>query len=230
LDLQHLRDDYRLEIEQRRDLTSALSLPVAAFTVIGGVLGIQIVGFSYAVGWLTVVFSVSLLVTGGLFAVSISNLARSFLGYEYQHVPTPRDQKDYLDGLRAHYIANGEPAEAAEQEFRDFLIERYIEAIGKNSLNNKDKAEYLHQSNRFLVWVLLGALASGLPYVVDSKLARSPTHRVEVTNLESLQNAARPPEPAAAAPPADTSAETGPPAERGDPRGPSSEQATPIRR
>lgn len=226
MDLGLLRDHYRLEIERRRELTTALSLPVGVLTVLGGLLGLELKGFSYSICWLTVAFSTPVIITVVLYGLSLYNLIRSYHGYTYLIVPTPKQQKEYLDGLVAHYTGSGETDAPAKAEFEEFLVDRYIDAVETNTANNNDKAEYLHESNRFLILALVGVLLSGIPYLLDSQLAPPTVQRVEVTNLpEGVPNAARSAGPSAAAVGAPASAaEAAAPAQSASPGGSSARE------
>ena len=218
------QERYDYEATRRSELTGAVALPVGVLSVLGGALVAVLKGLRPpldASDWVLAIASGISLLAGLL---SAHYLARSYFGYTYRYVATPKQVRDHHAAVKATYIAAAVDAvsstQYANKKVLEYIQERYAEAAHHNTLNNDRKSYFLHMANGAMIVALIPAVAAGGAYLYSTFHSLPSATRVEIVNASAFQpkeirhgngTAERPTSPAPASPgPGVTVSPTGP--------------------
>jgi hypothetical protein len=178
------KDSYESEIERMHKLDSAVTLPAAIVTVLGGWVVFYAQNFPSS-SWnvFFILFVVFLVAASVLWIGSIYYLIQSYFGYKYELIANPDDVAIFLTGLRNHFGAIDPPQEnideTVDNELRDFLVEQYQAAATTNRAANMQRIRWGYRSNRCLVGMLIALGLSVLPFWVAFE--RKP-QKMEIVN------------------------------------------------
>ena len=166
-DFDFLNNRYDFELQRKEQLTTALTLPVAVLTVLGGAIVAMAQAFSYRDTLLTWLFSPVLGVDGIAFFMCLAYLASAYHRQTYVFLPLLREidrsREEFLEF--AHVMAGGE-AEVLD-EFEKQMRGRIIDAADQNTQTNDTRSGLLNRARLALYAVLLFTAIAGVPYVVD---------------------------------------------------------------
>jgi hypothetical protein len=112
-------------------------------------------------------------------------LIRSIHGYRYDRIPLPAELARHHEQLERFYREQQKPG-LTDPAFDMYLVEKYVAAAERNAVNNLERAEYLFQANRFLVYALCATVSAGIPAGIAVKAARPRPQEIRITNLESV--------------------------------------------
>lgn len=165
--LSKLKERYDFELLRREQLTSALALPVAVLSALGGALIAMTRSFSYQSGALNNIFGFIVTMDVVAFAICLFDLARVYHRQTYSYLPLLGDMEQSRQEFMsfAESLAGGE-AEVLH-EFDNELRRRIIAAADKNTRNNDDRSGLLYWARVALFAVLTLTAAAGVPYVID---------------------------------------------------------------
>jgi hypothetical protein len=166
-DFDFLRSRYDYELQRKEQLTTALTLPVAVLTGLGGAIVAMARSFSYQDALLTWSFGPVLAGDGLAFFVCLVYLARAYHRQTYVFLPLLRQidqsREEFLEF--AHVMAGG-VGEVLE-EFEKQMRKRMIDAADSNTQTNDERSGLLNRARVALYAVLLLTAIAGVPYVVD---------------------------------------------------------------
>lgn len=195
---------YEVEFQRRDHLQSAVGTPLSVLVLAGTGLVLLAQKFRADDRLLRVVFWSSYAVAVAAFVVTVYMLIRSFHGYVYERIPFPSQIRDYHEGLKAHHAARGTPG-LAEEEFDLYLTGQLIEAGDRNAVNNGNRSEYLHRSNRALILSLCALVTCAVPHVIAVRSARPEPQLIRIvsgsTQMPDRETPPAAPAPAAVIPP-----------------------------
>lgn len=216
------QERYDHEASRRSELTGAVALPLGVLSVLGGALVAVLKELQPPLGaqeWVLAIASGASLLAG---LVSAYFLARSYFGYTYRYVATPKQVRDHHANVKATYVAAKLDAAAAtyyaDTKVLEYIQERYAEAAHHNTLNNDRKSYFLHMANGAMIVALVPAVAAGGAYLYSTFHSQPSATRVEIVNASAFQpketrydngNAERP-TPPTTTPPARSGATTPP--------------------
>lgn len=180
------KDHYQFEWDHRSHLTSALNIPIAASTVLGGAVTVMAKSYPYEKAIITYVFIGALLLAVACIALSIVFLFKAFHGYQYKRIPTPLALKLYYDGLLAWHTQYDNGKESADPRFEEYFNERVAEATEVNALNNKNKSAYLYRCNTALAVAVLFMAVASAPYLIATINEKEKTYSVNVISMPAV--------------------------------------------
>lgn len=181
---QHLYDE---EWSRRAEVREATALPAGVLTLLAGVLLFYVRTYSFPGGWLSTVFDVSTALAAGAFLAATYSLVRSLFGPPYRRLPWPSEMHFYYEELVCCDQARGGATGGVEQKFEHFLVDRYVDAADRNSVNNANSGEYLHKANRAVVVALVFVAIAAYPIVMDFRHAQREPQKVEIVNAREMQ-------------------------------------------
>lgn len=202
IDDKFLKDRYDSELARKDKLSDSLGLPVSVLIALGGLAVAMVRGFTFTHRWLTVPFVVLVILTGVSFLCSLWYLSHAYHGnYDYERLPSVNDLYRALDDYRTYYLdypdADDEHKEQlVVEDFDGNLRWRIIQAADQNAASNNSKQRRLHLGIAWLFAVLLGSLASAVPYGIDQALAQPKTPVVHIDNLDGRKEPVMPQTPA----------------------------------
>ncbi|MBI3491578.1 MAG: hypothetical protein HY047_07350 [Acidobacteria bacterium] len=178
LDFEFLKDRYDFELARKDKLTDSLNLPIGILTVVGGLLGVMVSGFSYQILWLSKIFVTLLAFDGAAFAISLLFLAFAFHRQTYGYLQFLGEFRDAERMLEDYDQAT------AGARFEQYLRDSLIEAADMNAKMNIRRGRYLSLGRlAILAMVILTALL-GLPYVYDHLKVAPKIPVVHIDNLD----------------------------------------------
>lgn len=185
------KEHYLLEVNRRQELTNSIALPVGVLSVLVSAILMLAKEIDYPLDKIEYFQLVMILISLFFCGLSLFFLIRSYFGYKYEYIATPKEIKKYFDDLIAHYIGIGlSPVDArkqAEDETLEQIDSQYAERTHKNTVNNDTKSYYLHKANNALIYSIISTIITGLPYVTNSIISPSETYKVELVNLKELK-------------------------------------------
>lgn len=202
-----IKDQYLFELERKNQLRTSLNLPTGVLIVLGGLLGFFAKEFPYNLSTvITIIFFFFLAASTVLFLIAVYHLIRSFYGRTYAFIETPGELKTYYDELLQHHRNLSdyyksleeyygvepreknypEPEELAEQDFQEFLSQKYISATNENTWNNDSKSERLHSANLFLIFTLCSTLVCSVPFLYADLNKPEKIHQIQIDNLHKI--------------------------------------------
>jgi hypothetical protein len=168
LNLSLHKELYFFEWQRKEKLESSANLPVALLTALAGGTLFLFRTFTYSGNLSTVLFlvlaggGVASLVTGMYF------LVRSLYGFWYEQIPSPDKLQAYFEELLQYHASTNGSDESAQRDFDEYLQTRLAEATAVNRSNNTRTAGALHKASGSIVFALIFAGISFLPYVAES--------------------------------------------------------------
>ena len=201
LDDRFLKDRYDSELARKDKLSDSLALPVSVLIVLGGLVVTMVRGYSYTSYWLTAPFLALVVLTGVCFLITLWFLSHAYHGnYEYERLPSLNNLYEALNSYQTYYLeypnaSDDEKEQRALEDFDGNLRWRIIQAADRNAASNDERQRCLHLAIVWLFAVLLGTLASAVPYGIDQALA--PMH---IDNLDGRKDPVMPETPTQSAP------------------------------
>ena len=182
------RQRYDYEASRRGELTGAIALPLGVLSVLGGALVAALKDLRSPLQAPDVV----LLSAAGLSLVAcvVSGvyLARSYFGYTYRYVATPKVVRDHHTKVKEAYTAVGrtetEAQDSADKAVVAYIQERYAESAHHNTLNNDRKSSLLHRANGAMIVALVPAVIAAGAFLRSSFYSAPSTTRVELVNIK----------------------------------------------
>lgn len=202
LDDKFLKDRYESELARKDKLSDSLGLPVSVLIVLGGLVVTMARGFSYGHPRTTLAFLVIVGITALSFLCSLWYVSHAYHGnYEYERLPSLNDLYKALNDYRTYYLEypNATDEEMEQLAFDDFdgnLRWRIIQAADRNAKSNDGRQRCLHLAIVWLFVVLLGTLASAVPFGVDQVLEPVKTPVVHIDSLDGRKDPVMPQTPA----------------------------------
>lgn len=185
------KEHYEFEWSHRSHLTSALNIPIAVSTVLGGAEVVLLQKFPYAKDIPTSLFLFFSVCSVISLITAIVYLFKAVHGYRYQRVPTPFKIKKHYDDLISWWGRNGGTEENAKDDLKSYINQRMGEAIEINATNNKNKSAYIHKSNGALIFSLIFLAICSIPFLVKMVNEPQKTVKVEIVNFatQNIQEA-----------------------------------------
>lgn len=177
------KDHYQFEWDHRSHLTSALNIPIAVTTVIGGALTIMIQSFLYHNDLATYFFIGLNVLTIISIVLAVFFVFKSLHGYKYQRIPTPKKLKKHYDDLVKWHVTYGDGMADAKKEFKQSFHEGMAEAVEINAHNNKSKSAYIYRANVALATSLLFLAFSSVPFLVKTVGENEKIHLVRIIEM-----------------------------------------------
>lgn len=166
-DFDFLRNRYDYELQRKEQLTTALTLPVAVLSVLGGAIVAMGRSFSYRDSLLTWSFGPVLGADGLAFFACLVFLARAYHRQTYVFLPLLKE----IDQSREEFLKFAPVMAGGEREvleaFENQMRGRMIDAADRNTETNDERSRLLHRARLALYAVLLLTSVAGVPYVVD---------------------------------------------------------------
>jgi hypothetical protein len=166
-DFDFLKSRYDYELQRKEQLTTALTLPVAVLTGLGGAIVAMARSFSYHDALLNWSFGPVLVADGLAFFVCLVYLARAYHRQTYVFLPLLRQidhsREEFLEF--AEVMAGG--VDEVLTEFEKQMRGRMIDAADSNTQTNDQRSGLLNRARVALYVVLLLTAIAGVPYVVD---------------------------------------------------------------
>lgn len=181
------KDHYQFEWDHRSHLTSALNIPIAASTVLGGAVTVMAKSYPYENAITTYLFIGALFLAVACIGLAIVFLFKAFHGYQYKRIPTPLALKSYYDELLTWHNQYGNGKETADPRFEEYFNQRVAEATEVNALNNKNKSAYLYRCNTALAVAILFMAVSSVPYLIATINEKDKTYSVNVLSLPTVE-------------------------------------------
>lgn len=166
-DFDFIKNRYDYELQRKEQLTSALTLPVAVLSALGGAIVAMARSFSYQDVVLTWPFASILVAEAITFFACLTYLARAYHRQTYVFLPLlesiDRSRDEFLEFAPGMAGGEAEVLDAFETQMR----KRMIDAADRNTQTNDDRSGMLHRARLALYGVLVAVALSGIPYVVD---------------------------------------------------------------
>lgn len=166
-DFDFLKSRYDYELQRKEQLTTALTLPVAVLSALGGAVIAMARSFSYRDALLTGSFGLVFVVDCAAFFVCLVFLASAYHRQTYVFLPLLRDidrsREEFLDFSSAMAGGETEVLEAFENQMRG----RMIDAADGNTQTNDERSGLFHRARSALYAVLFFTAVGGIPYVID---------------------------------------------------------------
>ena len=153
---------YFHEIERHEKITARLQIPLTIVAVVLGFLAFMLRNKEPSISDATfvVLFSISSV----LIAISITCFIISWYSYKYKLLPTSNSTYNYREELIEIYKDFDERDELVEKYFNEYLFNYYRDFSSTNMLINDKKAFYLYLTNLFLIFSIIFAFATYLPF------------------------------------------------------------------
>ena len=175
MDIDFLKELYKIEIERKHQLSISINIPIALLVVFGGVLAKIGLDFSYKYILVSCIFIIFYAFSIFFYLISIYCLIMSYYNARpYCYLTSPGILKQYYDDLCEYYVNNNE-AESLEKTKIDFdalLLENYIQAIDTNLNNNDTKSRYINDAVLYIIITLITTFITSIPFVIDKVLMR----------------------------------------------------------
>lgn len=194
--LEFLIDWYKREEERRNSLETSLNIPIGILTIVFAVHFFLVRDFDFSSGstldngaFLTsIIISVlAAFVTTYLVLKSYHNIESEYL---YKGLPLPSQlfkyEKELIDFYEENKADYGDLD--GKEKFKEYLVEKFTEHIDRNATNNDNKANFLHQSKRFIFVTLLFMVISFVPYLTNLFDRRFKPDQLEFINIESIND------------------------------------------
>jgi hypothetical protein len=182
------KEHYFFEINRRDQLTSQLSIPIGILTILGGLGAYLANTISICSKDMKIVFIAILAISTLFFIITIYYLIRSYYGYTYRYIPTPKEIDDYRKQLKEYHERVGNSEEQVIIEIKEFLTERYAISTHKNTWNNDSKSGFLHKANKALIYTLVSLLLNAsLFFWINSNNHVNNVQKVEIINFDSFK-------------------------------------------
>ncbi len=179
------REHYFFEINRKHQLTSQLGIPIGVLTILGGVIAFFVKSVQYIADVKWIMLAAIVLISMFFLGRTIYYLIRSYYGYTYRYIPTPKEIEKYREELVAYYEAEGTPEGDPGTEIKDFLLDRYAICTHENTINNDSKSAYFHKANTSLIFTLILVILCSIPYLLIKYSQPEAIQKIEIINFPS---------------------------------------------
>lgn len=166
-DFDFLRNRYDYELQRKEQLTTALTLPVAILSALGGAIVAMGRSFSYQDRLLTWMFAPVVVAVSVAFFACLVYLARAYHRQTYVFLPLLGE----IDESRNEFLQFAEVMAGGETEvleaFENQMRQRMIDAADRNTQTNDERSGLLNRARLALYAVLVLTAVAGVPYVID---------------------------------------------------------------
>jgi hypothetical protein len=156
------KEQYYFELTRKNQLTSQLSIPIGILTILGGLASYFYRNISICSDYKHNVIIILFILSIISFVYTIYYLIRSYYGFSYSYIPSPKVIDAYKNDLSTYHKSVGNPEDVVERELKEYLIGLYASTTHINIRNNDSKSEYLHKANTFLIATLVLLIISAL--------------------------------------------------------------------
>lgn len=160
------KEFYQFEWDHRSHLTSALNIPIAGATIVGGGIVVMIQGVPYTANITTSIFVLFSAIAVLCLLGVLLFIFKAFHGYKYKRIATPLTFTEYYKELLAWHTKYGQGKASADERFEEYFNQRLAEAAEVNAQNNKNRSAYLYRANASLALCLLFMVFSSVPYLI----------------------------------------------------------------
>ena len=185
------QERYDYEALRRGELTGAVAVPIGVLSVLGGALVAVLKDLRPPLAgsdWLLMLAAGASLIIS---AVAVFFLTRSYFGFVYRYVATPKQVRDHHASVKNAYVGAGVTPELAsyyaDDKVLEYIQERYAETAHHNTLNNDRKSYFLHLANGAMIGALLPAVVAGCAFLYGAYHSSPSTVRVDVVNAGLIQ-------------------------------------------
>lgn len=176
------KEFYKFEWDHRSHLTSALNIPIAGATVVGGGIAVMVKGFPYKESLITNIFGGLSGIAAVFLVIVLFYIFKSFHGYKYNRIATPLKFKAYHDKLLIWHNEYGNGKESADIKFEEYFNQRIAEAAEVNSYNNLKRSAYLYRANASLAFSLFFIFLAAVPYLVAKIDTPKEIYQMQIVN------------------------------------------------
>lgn len=163
------------ELDRRDQLNNSISTPIGLISAIFGALFYFVAnlhGHPFCVPVITFLFaaffSLFFLILTIWFLVKFYNNGTKS-GFEYSGLPYAKNLNKYYIELKEHFQEEEGYNEAENQyadiNFKQGLIEYYVDVVDNNAFINDQKAEYFYKAKKYLIFSIICLLVSVLPFL-----------------------------------------------------------------
>lgn len=145
---------YFHELEAREKILNRLQIPLAVIVSFVSFYGYIAKGVDLSLDMWNVLLYALLLVSTGLFALSLYNFIRAFFNHTYGLIPTALETEDYREKLTEHYKGYPASGQLVEDAFDNYLYRYYAECATANTRINDRRSSFIHNCNKWLVFNL----------------------------------------------------------------------------
>ncbi len=184
------------ELDRRDSLNNSISTPIGLISAIIGVIFFFCTNY-YSNCNIIVKFMFFILVLSSVIFVctSIYKLIKFYnnglsSGYEYEGLPYAKELKEYYDylvGINKHNKKINSNIPDTEVEFRNYLIETFINTSGHNAFVNDKKAEYFYEVKKYIIFSIIPLLLSTILFAYNYQLNKEKTMDSKAEIFDSIQ-------------------------------------------
>ena len=172
-----LRETYQKQYDHehahRAELSSGVSAPVAAITLVASATAVAVLDFSYTESILAFVFLLFVGTTLLSLAVAAYYVYRSLWNYKYEKLASPLQLLAYQEQLVAWHELQGKTTEQAlaegEAEASRDVVRKLCEATDWNGQINLRRGNFLHMGTTAIAVSLASFLPLACIYAADRK-------------------------------------------------------------
>lgn len=188
------KDLYFFEIDRKQKLTNGLGIPIGFATVLASAIFFYLREFNFSQNFTTLAFLG--LLTFALFKLGrgIYFIIKSNYDYSYRYLPKGEELEDYFlknlghnEKLEKYNKKNDlkdiDHLEKSSNEFKSFLIRKFVHANQKNGQNNRNKSEYMHSASGCLIYAFVIISISAVPYFIQEHIHPDKAPKVEIINF-----------------------------------------------
>jgi hypothetical protein len=180
------KDHYFLELTRREDANNALTIPFGVLSILVGAVLIVAKEIDFPLDGIEAYQIIVMAITFVFFLITSYFLYKSWTGYEYLYIASPKTIKEYTVNLFGYYLAIGDEQEIAKEkadnETLEFIDSEYAETADVNFSNNNKKVEYLRRANTFLSVSAIFAVLTSVPFIFALIKDPSETYKIEIVN------------------------------------------------
>jgi len=185
--LELLKEHYFFELSRKQALESALALPIAVFTGVGGVVATLSQTFEYKWDCLTYFFFPLLALTILSLLFTFYCICRAFVRHIYQLVPSSSELLDYWEKLKIYYESQKNIEDKSTEEFENHLKHSYAETATANKNKNEIRANYLYRSNISLIFSVFFLALCAIPYSIGLRTKEVKPQKIEIENIKDFK-------------------------------------------
>lgn len=183
------KEFYFFEWERKEKLASSANLPVALLTALAGGVLFLFRTFPYDYNLSMILFIVFSSSAAACLVIGVYFLVRSLYGFWYEQIPSPDKLQVYFEELKNYHASINNSPELAQLDFEEYLEARLAEATAANRANNTRTAGALHKANGSIVFALIFAGMSVVPYLTESiNVARTTAANINIQREAQMPN------------------------------------------
>jgi hypothetical protein len=182
-----LKEHYFFELTRKQALESALALPIAVFTGVGGVVVTLSQTFEYKWDSVTYFFFPLLALTILSLSYTFYYICRASVSHIYQLVPSSSELLDYWEKLKIYYESQTNIVDKSTEEFENNLKHTYAETATANKSKNELRANYLYRSNVSLIFSVFFLALCAIPYSIGLRIKEVKPQKIEIENIKELK-------------------------------------------